>query len=623
MTAEIDRAREQLARALQEAAELEHALCCLYLFAAFSLERSVDEGLSWEQLRRVQDWAGDLLLISRQEMEHLGLACNLLAAIGKLAAFKRPNFPRKKHSYGELPALTLERFSVKTVKRFLDFEQPEYKHLRDVLLGGIDRKGLGLAAKLRTVVQTVCKEAHWDYGEAWVQGEASAPVCVFLCHLDRYGESETRRRFRAKAQDLVGCDIATAADGQSKDDPELWQSLLEPPEEALWKPPPDLADAAAPLSAKLDEKNELFDIRTSFPVFGGGEVVAVLVFYHRSYAPESSDAVVDVVWRALNEADARQRTVGGALLARSPAMPLAPASTLAHLEPSYFEFSTIGGLYRQIRRTLQELSREDQNAGAELFKAGNSKGQAANKDIVLMFPGWFNVDLITVDSVPTALRALDEIITQGEGTPKGDEDSHYGRLIRMLQSLEDELKNEPDFEPARNVAPNPSVACAKGTTPLTHEYTRKVAALFDEVYENTLVMLMEFYARIHGTPIEQGFAQQVVRIFMPAMSMLMRPLGEMLTQMPVSEAADLGRAGPCFELADTVDRRLDLDSLVTRWRAMAEKSSQLASDPAAPGRLASVAQNLARLAYNFRVAVQSQRSVSEVAPQPDASAPSG
>ena len=239
-----------------------------------------------------------------------------------------------------------------------------------------------------------------------------------------------------------------------------------------------------------------------------------------------------------------------------------------------------------------------------------------------MSPGWFNVDLITVDSVPTALRALDEIITQGEGTPKGDEDSHYGRLIRMLQSLEDELKNEPDFEPARNVAPNPSVACAKGTTPLTHEYTRKVAALFDEVYENTLVMLMEFYARIHGTPVEQGFAQQVVRIFMPAMSMLMRPLGEMLTQMPVSEAADLGRAGPCFELADTVDRRLDLDSLVTRWRAMAEKSSQLASDPAAPGRLASVAQNLARLAYNFRVAVQSQRSVSEVAPH-EASAPSG
>jgi Ferritin-like len=605
MTADVDRAREQLASALQEAAELEHALCCLYLFAAFSLKRGIDEGLSWEQLRRVQDWAGDLLLISRQEMAHLGLVSNLLAAIGKPAPFRRPNFPRKQHSYGELPALTLERFSVGTVKRLLDFEEPEYKHLRGVLLGDIDRQGLGLTAKLRTVVQTVCKEAHWDYGEAWVRGETSAPVCVFLCHLDRYGESETRRRFRAKAQGLVGCDTAAATDEQSKDDPELCQRLLEPPAEALWKPPPDLADAATPLSAQFDEKNELFDIRTSFPVFGGGEVVAVLVFYHRGYVPESSDAVVEVVWRALNEADARQRTVGGALLARSPTMPLTPASTLAHLEPSYSEFSTIGGLYRQIRRSLQELSREDQNGGAELFVAGSSEGQAANKDIVLMFPRWFNVDLLTVDSVPAALRALDEIITEGEGTSKGDEDSHYGRLTRMLRSLEAELKNQPHFEPARNVAPNPSVACAEGTTPITHEYTKKVAALFDEVYENTLVMLMEFYARIHCSPIEQGVAEQVVGIFMPAMSMLMRPLGEMLTQMPISGTANLETAGPCFELAQNVDRRPDLDSVVTRWRVMAENSRQLASDPAAPDRLKSVAQNLARLAYNLGVAVQS------------------
>ena len=46
--------REPLTYMLCAAAELEHALMCEYLFAAFTLKRSIDEGLTSTQLEAVE-----------------------------------------------------------------------------------------------------------------------------------------------------------------------------------------------------------------------------------------------------------------------------------------------------------------------------------------------------------------------------------------------------------------------------------------------------------------------------------------------------------------------------------------------------------------------------------------
>ena len=46
--------REELVYLLGEACELEHGLMCEYLYAQFSLKRATDEGLTPEQLARVQ-----------------------------------------------------------------------------------------------------------------------------------------------------------------------------------------------------------------------------------------------------------------------------------------------------------------------------------------------------------------------------------------------------------------------------------------------------------------------------------------------------------------------------------------------------------------------------------------
>src|SRR5512133_4016284 len=74
--------REALIYMLCEAAELEHGIMCQYLFAAFTLKQSVDEGLTEEQLGVVDRWRSTILHVAAEEMLHLALVHNVLSAIG-------------------------------------------------------------------------------------------------------------------------------------------------------------------------------------------------------------------------------------------------------------------------------------------------------------------------------------------------------------------------------------------------------------------------------------------------------------------------------------------------------------------------------------------------------------
>ena len=118
--------RAELIDALRLAAELEHGLMAQYLFAAYSLKRYDYEGLRPEQLERVRRWASLITLVARQEMEHLGLALNLLSAIGGTPSFSRPNMPQRQSYYGDACIkLTLTRCDLDTIKRFQRFEAPD------------------------------------------------------------------------------------------------------------------------------------------------------------------------------------------------------------------------------------------------------------------------------------------------------------------------------------------------------------------------------------------------------------------------------------------------------------------------------------------------------------------
>ncbi len=123
--------REALIYTLGKAAELEHLVMLQYLFAAFSLKQSVDEGLTPETLVAVQRWRKTLLEISAQEMLHLALVQNLLTAVGAAPRFARPNFPMRAYAYPAGVRIELMPFGEAALRHFAFLERPEGMNVAD------------------------------------------------------------------------------------------------------------------------------------------------------------------------------------------------------------------------------------------------------------------------------------------------------------------------------------------------------------------------------------------------------------------------------------------------------------------------------------------------------------
>lgn len=126
MSEEASVSRAELVTMLQQASELEHALCCQYLYAAFSLKDGGEPGLTPSQVALVGHWNQQITKIAAQEMYHLMLASNLLTAVGEEPNLNRQNFPQPAKHYSEiaLPSM-LASFDADTVYRFMCWEKPE------------------------------------------------------------------------------------------------------------------------------------------------------------------------------------------------------------------------------------------------------------------------------------------------------------------------------------------------------------------------------------------------------------------------------------------------------------------------------------------------------------------
>jgi Ferritin-like len=117
--------RRDLLYLLAQASELEHSLVCQYLFTAFSLKESTDEGVTPVQRRMIAGWQGQIINIAVQEMLHLALASNLLTAIGGAPYFRRSNFPQSKTHTSLSLRFMLAPFSEDTLQRYICFELPQ------------------------------------------------------------------------------------------------------------------------------------------------------------------------------------------------------------------------------------------------------------------------------------------------------------------------------------------------------------------------------------------------------------------------------------------------------------------------------------------------------------------
>jgi hypothetical protein len=116
--------RKELTYLLCQAAELEHGLMCEYLYAAFSLRTEVGPGLRQEQVASVEHWRHELFAISSDEMLHLAMVQNLLAAVGSAPYVGRPHLPHQARGYPPGIQLRLLPFGETSLRHFVYLERP-------------------------------------------------------------------------------------------------------------------------------------------------------------------------------------------------------------------------------------------------------------------------------------------------------------------------------------------------------------------------------------------------------------------------------------------------------------------------------------------------------------------
>jgi hypothetical protein len=123
--------RKELTYLLCQAAELEHALMCEYLYAAFSLKTAPDATLPVEHMEAVESWRTVVLRVAAEEMLHWALVNNLLTAVGSAPYVSRPHLPHQAKGYPAGVQIALVGFGERALRHFLFLERPEGMELED------------------------------------------------------------------------------------------------------------------------------------------------------------------------------------------------------------------------------------------------------------------------------------------------------------------------------------------------------------------------------------------------------------------------------------------------------------------------------------------------------------
>jgi hypothetical protein len=214
-----------------------------------------------------------------------------------------------------------------------------------------------------------------------------------------------------------------------------------------------------------------------------------------------------------------------------------PAVELGEIVPQLQSFATIGHLYRSIEDGLHQLAGL---YGEERLYCGPVRVQATAG-----FFGW--PELVTIHDTASAQRAIDTIIEQGEG-PRGDwQSAHFGRFVNILDEYLALREADPTFEPARPVLPaNVRVHERAPVTPLISDPTAaRCTDLFNVSYEVLLLVLQRYFAHTGETHTQLGVLADVA---LGLMFEVIKPLGQLVTRLPVGQEHPGRTAGPSFEL---------------------------------------------------------------------------
>lgn len=247
---------------------------------------------------------------------------------------------------------------------------------------------------------------------------------------------------------------------------------------------------------------------------------------------------------------------------------LAKAAELSHDEtdeigPHLQDFDTIGHLYRSIEAGLAGLARR---LGEERLFIGPPKAQATVEHF-----RW--EELVAVRDLASAHAAIDTIVEQGEGARGDWQDAHFGRLIRMLDEYMELRGADPSFEPAREVDVAHVRAPSSGVevTVIEEPFTARCMDLLNATYEVLLQLLSRYFANSGETPEQLATLADVSVGLMYA---TVKPLGGLVTRLPIGPEHPGRTAGPAFELFYDVDYLLPHREAA--WTLMEERLREIA-----------------------------------------------
>jgi hypothetical protein len=240
-----------------------------------------------------------------------------------------------------------------------------------------------------------------------------------------------------------------------------------------------------------------------------------------------------------------------------------PAAEEDEIGPRMQDFPTIGALYRAVESGLERLT--ERWGEARLF-LGPPAAQATETHF--RWP-----ELIPVTGLASARAAIDTIVEQGEGARGDWKDAHFGRLIVILDEYLAMKAADPTFEPARPVLQ----ACVReredglAVPIITEHFPNRCTDLLNAIYEVLLQLLARYFAHTDET---DDHLAVLAAVSVGLMKTVIKPLGGLVTRLPVGPEHPGATAGPTFELFYGVDYLLPHRDAA--WAVMEERMRVIA-----------------------------------------------
>jgi hypothetical protein len=227
------------------------------------------------------------------------------------------------------------------------------------------------------------------------------------------------------------------------------------------------------------------------------------------------------------------------------------------------DYHTVGHLYRSIEHGFELLV--ERYGEAEVF-LGPPRAQARPEVF-----GW--PEVVAVTGLTSARTAIELIVEQGEGAGGDWREAHFGRFSAILDEFLTATKADPDVSLARPARPayvrRPSDQ--PQATIIGDPLTAQVADLFDATHQTMLQALWRCFAHGDETDEEVG---TLVGTAVRLMGGVLRPLGSVLTTLPLGADHPGELAGPAFYMVDPSQFVLPYGEAA--WKVMVRRLGEIA-----------------------------------------------